>query len=489
MGSKELARLNKEQEKLGKPLYANPRNVAAGTIRQLDPEVVASRKLDAFIYDIGTASVPIPKNQETELAMLSELGFKVNKHYEHAGNIEDVIAYWKKWQKRKDKQDYWIDGVVVKVNEKELQESLGYTGKSPRFAIAFKFPAEQVTTVVEDIQIQVGRTGVLTPVAHLRPVLVAGSTVSRATLHNEDEIKRLGVRIGDTVIIEKAGDIIPDVIEVVEGLRPASSKVYKFPSKCPICGSVVSRSEGEAAHRCTNKNCFAQTLRGLHHFTSKGAMNIEGLGPKVVDLLVEHNLVADPADFYELTVGDIQDLPRMGQKSAENLIVAIGESREPALAKFLFALGIPQVGEETALDLANHFGTLESISQADLASLVAIDGVGEVVAKDIKEYFTDKGNQSLLNKLLRHITLKEAASNQAKKILAGKTLVLTGTLETLSRDEAKELIRGAGGNVSSSVSAKTDYVVAGAEPGSKLSKAVSLGVAVIDEAGLQKLIG
>jgi len=490
LSRKELERINKEQEKKGLPLYANPRNLAAGSIRQLDPKMAASRKLDSFIYDIARFD-KFPVTQEGELKFLSELGFKVNPHFKKVNDIAGVIEYWHYWQKNKDKEKYLIDGVAVKVNERSLQERLGYTGKSPRFAIAFKFAAEQVTTVVEAIEVQVGRTGTLTPVAHLRPVSVAGSTVARATLHNEDEIRRLDVRVGDTVILQKAGDVIPDIIKVLTELRPKNSKPYVFPTKCPICGSDVKRVAGEAAHKCTNKSCFAQNLRRFYHFVSRRAMDIDGLGEKIIDLLIEHDLVGNFDDIYELKQGDVEVLPRMGELSAKNLVEAIDNARKRDLYRFIFALGIPQVGEETAIDLASHFKSLDKMMVASAEKLIEIDGVGEVVAQSIEDYFADKKNVKLVNNLLKHVSLINPTASpklRSTSKLAGKTFVLTGTLETMSRDEAKDKIRERGGDVSSSVSKETDYVVAGADPGSKFDKAQSLGVKILSEQEFLKLI-
>jgi len=480
MGDKELARINKLREKEGLEQYANPRNVAAGTIRQLDPKVVAERRLDIFTYDIVGGSIDMPSLQNEELDLLKELGFKVNPFPEVCRNIEEVILYWEKWEKKKDKQDYWIDGVVVKVNEISFQEILGHTGKAPRYAIAFKFPAEQVTTVVEDIQIQVGRTGVLTPVAHLRPVEVAGSTVSRATLHNEDEIKRLDVRIGDTVILQKAGDIIPDIVQVLQDLRPTNSKIFIFPNKCTVCGSLVERIPGEAAHRCTNKKCFAQEIRGLHHFVSKKAMNIEGLGPSIVDLLVQENLIAEPADFYSLEKGDIETLPGLGELSAENILTALEESKKPELSKFIFGLGLPHVGEETAILLANKFKTITKLKEAKAENLNSIEGVGDTVAEAIIEYFSDKNKIKQLDDLLEYVSPVSFGEEKGNK-LQGYTFVVTGTLPTLSRDEVKDMIRNNGGDVSSSVSKNTKYLLAGDSPGSKHKKAKDLGVKILEE--------
>jgi len=485
LSRREFARINLEQKQKNLPLYANPRNLAAGAIRQLDPKIVFSRRLDSFTYDVA-AYKSLPRTQEEELQFLAELGFKVNSHHETFSDTAGVINFWKEWRGKKDKQEYLIDGIVVKVNERALQEKLGYTGKSPRYAIAFKFPAEQVTTVVEGIEVQVGRTGVLTPVAYLRPVNVAGSIVSRATLHNEDEIRRLDVRVGDTVILQKAGDVIPDIVQVLTKLRPKNSKAYNMPSVCPICASKVVRIDGEVAHRCSNDACPARDLRKVYHFVSRRAMNIDGLGPKIIDLLVEHNLLSSPADIYELEVGDVSVLPRMGERSAQNLIQAIDKSRNATLPRFIFALGIPQVGEETAIDLANHYATLDKLLRASKEELAGIHGVGDVVAQSIVDYFANKKNITLVQRLLKHIRImrpKSSTKDLAPSTfrLTGKTFVLTGTLVTMSRDEAKDKIRALGGGVSSSISSKTDYVVAGSNPGSKYDRAKELGIRILDE--------
>ncbi len=488
LSKKELIRINKEQISKGLPPYANPRNLAAGSIRQLDPKLTASRKLDSYIYDIAQSNLADRRlsNQDGELEYLRELGFKVNHNYKLCKNLDEVIEFWKIWKGKKDRQDYLIDGIVVKVREKSLQEALGYTGKSPRHAIAFKFPAEQVTTLVQGIEVQVGRTGALTPVAHLRPVSVAGSTVARATLHNQDEIARLDVRVGDTVILEKAGDVIPDIVQVLKELRPSNSKPYVFPKTCPVCGSKVHKKEGEVAHRCSNNSCPARDLRRFYHFVSRRAMDIDGLGPKVIDLLVEHNLLSDFADIYELREGDISALPRMGELSAKNLIEAIGKSRKTTLARFIFALGILNVGEETAIDLAKHFRSLDNLISASEEKLAEIDGVGEVVAKSIVEYFANQNNIKLIDRLFDHIRIQSLKPNTyhlttSNSQISGKKFVLTGTLATMSRDEAKDKIRALGGDVSSSVSKETDYLVAGDNPGSKYGKAKELGVKVLKE--------
>jgi len=491
MSKKNFEKLNKEQTKKQEKIFANPRNVAAGTLRQLDPRIVAERKLDCFVYDIAKLETGVPSNQFDELKLLQELGFKVNKNFKHCKNIDEVISFWKEWGKKKEKQDYWIDGVVVKVNERNLQESLGYTGKAPRFGIAFKFPAEQVTTIVEDIVLQVGRTGVLTPVAHLRPVSVAGSVVSRATLHNEDEIKRLDVRIGDTVILQKAGDVIPQVVSVLKEMRTGDEKVFKYPKKVEACGGdgSIEKIPGQVAYRCVNKNSYEQQKRKFYHFVSKKAYDIDGLGPSIIDVLLEENLVSSYDDIFSLKKGDLLSLPRFAEKSVNNLLEAIEKAREIELARFLVGLSIDQVGEETTIDLAKHFGSLEKIQKASLEELESVYGIGDVVAKSVYEWFRDEQNRELLERLLGQVKIKNVGGRTAhKKKLEGKKFVLTGTMEGMSRDEAKEKIRSLGGDISSAVSKAVDYVVAGENPGSKYDKAVELGVKILNEQDFVKLI-
>ncbi|MEK7150123.1 MAG: NAD-dependent DNA ligase LigA, partial [Patescibacteria group bacterium] len=397
---------------------------------------------------------------------------------------------WKEWQKRAPKEDYLIDGVVIKVNSRAYQEALGYTGKSPRFAIAFKFPAEQVTTVVEDITLQVGRTGVITPVAHLRPVSVAGSVVSRATLHNEDEIKRLDVRVGDTVILQKAGDVIPDIVSVVKEMRTGKEKPFVFPKTVPACGDDgrIEKVPGQVAYRCVNKNSFAQQKRKFYYFASKKAFDMEGLGPKIIDQLMENNLVSSHDDFFTLKRGDLLNLPRFAEKSVDNLISAIEKSKTVTLARLIIALSIPQAGEETANDLANHFKDIKKIQNASFEELERINGVGPIVAKSIRDWFADSDNAHSLEKLLNYISIKKIEEvERAKSNLLGKTFVVTGSLKSLTRDDAKEKIRKAGGKVSSSVSSKTDYVIVGDEAGSKLDKAKELGVRILSEEEFLKM--
>lgn len=490
-----LLDLNNERKKRGEEPFANPRNVAAGSIRQLDPKIVAARKLEVYIYDLVLSSVSIPDEQFKELELLRKLGFKVNPHFKHVKDIFGAIEYWKFWQEKAKKEDYQIDGIVVKVNEKSLQDRLGYTGKAPRFAIAFKFPAEQVTTVVEDIQIQVGRTGVLTPVAHLKPVLVYGSVVSRATLHNEDEIARLDVRIGDTVVLQKAGDVIPDIVRVLTEMRTGKEKVFHMPKKCPECDfpvekkTIGGKGEESAAYYCTNPKCPAKDRRRLYHFASKHAFDIDGLGPKIIDVLLEHQLVSSFDDFFTLKKGDLLSLPRFAEKSVDNLLSSIEKARNVELPRFIIALSIPQVGEETAYDLAERFGMVENLKNATREELLSIEGVGDIVADSVVSWFSDSHNKKLLERLLKVISIKKISVVQEKEgVFQGKTVVLTGTLSGLSRDEAKNLIRRGGGDVSGSVSKKTNFVVAGENPGSKLKDAQKFGVRILSEDDFLKMI-
>ena len=491
MSTKNLEELNRRRKKEGEPPFANPRNAAAGSIRQLDPKVAASRKLDVFIYDVAETSEKFPKTQSEELEYLRELGFKINPHHAKADTIEDAIRFWEKWQGKGRHQEYWLDGVVVKVNEKKYEEVLGYTGKAPRFAIAFKFPAEQVTTILEDIVLQVGRTGVLTPVAHLKPVAVAGTIVSRATLHNEDEIQRLDVRIGDTVVLQKAGDVIPDIVSVVKDLRPKGAKAYEWPARVPECGGDgrIERISGQAAWRCVDKHSFAVVRRRFHNFAGKHALDIEGLGKERVDMLLEKGLVQHYNELFTLTEGDLLTLEGFAEVSAKKLVGSIQKARHVELARLLVGLSIPQVGEETAILLAKKFHTIDALAKANSEELEKINGVGPIVAREITEWFSLKRHRGLVADLKKVLTVTNSsyASSSPGK-LAGKTFVLTGTLERMSRDEAKEKIRSLDGDVSGSVSRKTDYVVAGEEAGSKLDRARALGIAVLTEAEFIRMI-
>lgn len=489
MSKKNLAKINSLREKAGEPLFANPRNVAAGSIRQLDPKIAAARKLDSFVYDIARINQKIPESQRAELDLLESLGFKVNPHRKHVHDVEGAIAYWKEWQKKAPKEDYLIDGVVIKVDERKFQEALGYTGKAPRWGIAFKFPAEQVTTVLEDIVFQVGRTGVITPVAILRPVLVAGSTVSRATLHNEDEIKRLDVRIGDTVVLQKAGDVIPDIVKVVTELRSGKEKPFVFPTHISECGGdgKIERIPGQAAHRCVVRDSLVLQRRKLHYFTSRVAFDIEGCGPKIIDALLDAGLISTFPDLFTLKKGDILALPRFAEKSAENLVMAINASRKTTLPRLITSLSIDHVGEETAYLLADTFKTIDALQTATKDELEAVPGIGPVVAASFYSWLRVPDNKKILSRLLKYVEIESVHTSRGGT-LGGMTFVLTGTLPTLERVEAEDMIRSAGGNVSSSVSKNTTYVLVGENAGSKLEKAKSLGIQILDEEGFKKLL-
>lgn len=489
----EFERLNRELAAAGEAEYANPRNLAAGTLRQLDPRIVAARKLSFYAYDLALGDAPA--SQFAELDQLRELGFPVNPRRVLAKSIEEILKFWREESARREsgRSPLWIDGVVIKLDSRAGQEALGYTGKAPRWGVAFKFPAEEVTTVVEAIAFQVGRTGVVTPVAHLRPALVAGTTVSRATLHNEDQIARLDVRVGDTVILRKAGDIIPEIVRVLTELRPKGAKPFRWPGKIPECGGDgrIERVPGQAAWRCVERGSAKILERQLSYFAGRHALDIDGCGPKVVAALIEAGLVSEPADFFTLELGDLEALPRFGELSARNLLAAIEAARETTFARLLVGLSISNVGEETAILLAREFGSVAKLRQASAAEIEAVPGVGPIVAKSIADYFSDSGHAAGLDRLLEQVKIvrDETVAPMGLGKLAGKTFVVTGTLPTLSRDDAKALVRRAGGSVSESVSKKTDFLVAGEAAGSKLAKAESLGVPVIDEATLVAMAG
>lgn len=487
---KDLERINKERAQNGEPLYANTRNLAAGSLRQLDPKVTASRKLDSFIYDIDQLEgMKSPDMQSDELSLLKKLGFKVNPYFKVCKNIDEVQVFYEEWTKKRHDLPYQLDGIVIKINSRKIQEALGYTGKSPRWGVAYKFPAEQVTTVLEDIAFQVGRTGVITPVAILRPVLVAGSTVSRATLHNEDEIKRLDLRLGDTVILQKAGDVIPDIVSVVRELRPKNAKPFVWPTHIAACGGDgrIERIPGEAAWKCVSSDSFEQQKRQFYYFVSKKCFDIDGLGPKIIDVLLENNLIADFADIFRLKKGDLLALPRFAEKSVDNLLEAISKSKQITLPRFLTSLSIPQVGEETAYDVARHFGSIDKIEKASIDEFRAIYGVGEVVAQSFVDWFGDVENKKRVKDILKHVTLVSEPQNSARP-LEGVSFVFTGSMKNLDRDTAQSMVRARGGDVSSSVSKRTSYVVAGEEAGSKLDKARDLGVKILSEDEFLKLV-
>lgn len=483
MGKRGLKTLNKKRKKEGQEQFANPRNAAAGSIRQLDPKIAAARPLDSFIYDMPYSNSSIPETQFEELAELQDLGFKVNKNFKLCKSVDEIITFWKQAQKLKDKEDYHIDGIVIKVNKRSYQKTLGFTGKAPRFAIAFKFPAQQVQTVVEDIVFQVGRTGIITPVAHLRPVSVAGSVVSRATLHNEDQIQKLDVRIGDTVILQKAGDVIPEIVSVLIEMRTGKEKKFVFPKHVPACGGDcrIERAVGQSAYRCVNKNSFAQQKRKLYHFVSKKALNIDGVGPKILDLLIEHNLVSTYDDIFTVTKGDLLELPGFKEKAAENVLSSIEKSRNVELPRLIIGLSIDHVGDETAHDIVNNFKTIQNIEKASIETLSKIEGIGEIVAQSLSAWFKSTDNKKLMKRLLKQITVKELKKINRKSTISDKTFVVTGTLDSLTREEIHEKIRDAGGDVSSSVSENTDFVVVGKNPGSKYDDAKKHGISILGE--------
>ena len=494
LSEKNFAELNMARAAAGEPEFANPRNAAAGSLRQLDPEVTRSRNLSLFAYDIDhfaahKTNLKEPTSQWEELRLLKKLGLPVNTNNKQVTSVPEIIAYHEVWSKKKDALPYGIDGVVIKVDDVSHQKILGYTAKTPRYGTAYKFKAEQATTVVEDIQLQVGRTGAITPVAHLRPVVIDGSTVSRATLHNEDQITRLDVRIGDTIILQKAGDIIPEVVAVLTELRPAKTKPFRFPATVAGCGGdgSIERVPGEAAYRCVVLDSDFLHRQRLYHFVSKGALNIDGVGPRIIDLLLDHDLITHHYDLYTLKEGDLRDLPGFKERAAQNVISAIAERTEVPLARLLVALSIDQVGEETARLLAAYAGSLENLRKSTKDDLSAVHGVGDIVADSVVAWFKDTKNTAELTQLLQYVTPiveKERSSDQ----LAGKTFVFTGTLSEMTRDEAKELARLAGATVSNSVSTKTDYVVAGEAAGSKAAKAAELGVTVLSESDFVKLL-
>ncbi|MDD3498601.1 MAG: NAD-dependent DNA ligase LigA [Candidatus Moranbacteria bacterium] len=532
LGKKELERINKERRKKGEPEFANTRNAAAGSIRQLDTRIAASRNLDSFIYDIDylerktqnakrktfEKGLSIPESQIGELHLLKNLGFKVNRHYKLCNNVEEIEEYYKYWAGKRDKEGYEIDGIVIKINSIKIQEALGYTGKSPRWGIAYKFPAERTTTRIEDINVQIGRTGALTPVAHLKPVRVAGSLVSRATLHNEDEIKRLDIRIGDTVVIQKAGDVIPEVVKVVKNLRVGNEKKFRMPKKCPICGGEVKRekigdlrkkrnsqisnlnSQLSSAHYCVNPKCFAIEIQKMIHFVSKKGFNIDGLGEKIVEQLVQEGLISNIADIFELEKGDLEPLERFAEKSADNLVKSIEESKKVSLQKLIFSLGIRYIGEETSFLIVNAIGK-EIYKIKNLKDVIRefpkiteekweeIDGIGGKAAESLVKWFSSEENLNLLRKmddLGVKITVEERKEKSSQ--LEGKTFVITGTLPNFTRDEIKDMIRKAGGKISSSVSRNTDYLIAGEDPGSKYDKAKDFGIEILNKNDFLKLL-
>jgi len=493
MNNSDFAELNRRRAEAGETEFANPRNASAGAVRLLDPEETGRRKLHFFAYGLHVFdSVDNPlfvvDTQEEMMRKLAQEGFPVNEHYRKHPDIKSALNEISVWGEKKKKLEYGTDGIVIKLNSLAYQRELGATSKYPRWAVAWKFPPEQAETVVEDIVVQVGRTGVLTPVAKLKPVFLAGSTISSATLHNEDELRSKDVRAGDAVVIEKAGDIIPQVVKVILEKRRPDSAEFRMPQKCPSCGKAVSRIEGEAAWRCVNRYCPAQRRGSIIHFASKSGMDIDGLGPSIIDRMIEKGLIADPADIFRLDYAKVAELEKMGEKSADNLRRSIKTAKGRGLRHLLTALGIKHVGARAALILSRRYRSLDELMGASSEELASIHEIGEVMAKSVVSFFADEDNRKLLEKLkLFGVSAVSREETEISGKLSGKTFVLTGTLEGIPRNEAKEMITRAGGRVSGSVSKKTDYVVAGEEPGSKLEKAEKLGVKIVSKEEFLKL--
>jgi DNA ligase (NAD+) len=488
MPRKSFEALNRQQEQSGGKIFANPRSAAAGSVRVLDPSITASRRLEFFAYYVfADGKVPFAKHSDS-LQVLKQLHFRASDDWKLCAGIDEVFAYCDAWDSKREKLPYEIDGVVIKVNSIAIQNELGYTAKAPRWAIAYKYPAQQETTVVNDIRVQVGRTGALTPVAVLEPVQVGGVTVSRSTLHNMDEIERLGLQIGDTVLIERAGEVIPHVLKVVK--EGKNRKPFRMPKHCPECGSTIHKSDDEVAYRCVNAACPAKRKESLLHFAGRHAMNIDGLGEKIVDQLVDKGLVKDVADLYSLKLDEVAALERMAEKSAQNLLQEIEASKKNSLARLIFALGIRFVGERTGQLLAEHFSSLEEFAAANEEQLVEVSEVGPKVAASIAEFFSEPANRQLIKKLHKAGVRPTAEKREVKsQKFAGKSFVFTGGLTNRSREEAGELVKQHGGEVSGSVSKKTDYVVVGTDPGSKYEKAKELGVPTLSESEFEKLLG
>jgi DNA ligase (NAD+) len=488
LAKSEFKRLNEERLKNDESPFANPRNAAAGSVRQLDSKIAAERSLSILVYDLISHS---GREFETHLEVFSylkELGFKVNWH-QSAGDIDAVIEICEHWQNERESLDFEIDGLVIKINNLALREKLGSTARSPRWAIAYKFPAQQKTTKIKDIEISLGRTGALTPTAILEPVELAGSTVSRATLHNEDEIKRKDIRIGDTALVQKAGDVIPEVVKVIKEERDGSEKEFEMPKQCPVCGGEVIRPEGEAVTRCTNISCPAQRKESILHFVSRDAMNIDGVGPALIEQMLDNNLIEDYADLYFLKQSHLKDLERMGEKSSKNVIEAIENSKDREFFRVLYALGIRHVGIGAARILAKNFDSIEEIKNASASELEAIDEIGPVIAESIVGFFKERHNRDLLSRLKQaDIRLEKKSNQEAEKFLDGLKFVFTGSLTNYTRSEVKDLVEKAGGRAVSSVSSKTDYLVIGDNPGSKFDKAQELGVEILSEADFKEML-
>ena len=488
---KDFARLNAEQLERGQKLFANPRNAAAGSLRQLDPRVSAARPLAFFPWGLGELSKPIGARHTQVAERLRKWGFHLNEYFRSLSGVDECLKYYAQMLAQRDQLPFEIDGVVYKVDDLRARDQLGYTARAPRWAIAHKLPAQEGTTVIENIFASVGRTGVVTPVALLHPVQLSGATVTHATLHNQDEVERKDVRVGDTVIVRRAGDVIPEIVSVVPGKRSPGAKPWRMPARCPQCDSEVAREEGEVAHRCMGGLfCPAQRMGAILHFASRHAMDINGLGDKLVEQLIGTKLVRTVADLYRLDRQQLVALERMAEKSADNVLAQIERSKHTTLERFLYALGIPQVGSASAELLAGHFGSLEAIMEADAETLQQVHGIGPRMADDVHRFFRQEHNQEVIGALRKAGVGWPAAKarTRAPQTLAGKIFVLTGSLSSMSRDEAKRSLKALGAKVSESVSKKTDYVVAGEDPGSKLDKARELGVDVINEEGLKQLL-
>lgn len=493
MKKSDFKKLNEERMKKEEYLFANPRNAAAGSVRQLDPRITARRPLDTFIYRATFPEGHKFKNHVEVLNYLKKIGFKVNPHINLCQDIEEAISYCQKWIEKKEDLDYEIDGMVIKVNSLRLREELGSTTRSPRWAIAYKFPAQQITTKVRNIIVQVGRTGTLTPVALLDAVKISGSVVQRATLHNEDEIRRKDVRIGDTVLVQKAGEVIPEVVKVIKEKRTGKEKKFTMPSKCPVCGAKVFRPEGEVASRCYSLTCSAQIKERIRHFASRDAMDIEGLGPAIIDQLVENGLIKNVSDLYFLKRDDLISLERMAEKSADNLMNAIEKSKSRSFANLIYGLGIRYVGVHTSEVITRYFPTLDKLRKINLEELIEINEIGPKIAESIVLFFKEKENLDIIERLRSadlNFGQKEEKKRKEKRaqIFTGKQFVLTGTLKDFTRTQVTEIIGELGGRVTSSVSKKTDYVVVGEDPGSKYEKAKKLGITIIDEEEFKKII-
>ena len=492
MFRRDFDRLNAHQREAGQREFANPRNAAAGSLRQLDSSITAHRPLSFFAYGIGVLEgMDMPDTHDAVLDWYMALGLPVCSERETVEGAEGLLAFYRRIGDKRKSLPYDIDGVVYKVNRKADQDALGFVSRAPRFALAHKFPPEEALTELLEIGVNVGRTGAITPVARLAPVFVGGVTVTNATLHNEDEVHRKDLRAGDTVIVRRAGDVIPEVVGPVLERRPQGAQAFVMPTQCPACGSAIERLPGEAVARCTGGLvCPAQRKRALEHFAQRRALDIDGLGEKIIDQLVEHNLVRTPADLFNLGFSTLVALERFADKSAQNLIDSIEKAKHTKLERFIFALGIPDVGESTAKDLARHFGSLDPVMDASVETLMEVEGIGPIVAESIHQFFAEEHNRTVIAQLRANVTWPEGppAPRAPQGVLAGKTIVLTGTLPTLAREQAKEMLEAAGAKVAGSVSKKTDYVVAGAEAGSKLAKAEELGIAILDEDGMRKLL-